>query len=117
MISYAMTLPFPPSVNHYWRHARGRTYVSEAGREYRSAVEARASGRFATLRGRLHVLVKLYPPDARRRDVDNSAKALLDALAHAGVYGDDSQTDKLTLERCEKAPGGAVFVEIAEVES
>ena len=114
-MTYALTVPWPPSCNHYWRHARGRTYVSEAGTAYRRAVVALFRGRFKALKGRLHVVVKLYPPDKRRRDVDNSAKALLDALAHAGVYQDDSQIDLLTLERCERKPGGAVFVEIAEM--
>jgi crossover junction endodeoxyribonuclease RusA len=41
--------------------------------------------------------VLAYPPDHRRRDLDNLAKAILDALQHAGVYGNDCQVKLLTL--------------------
>ena len=27
-MSFAITLPMPPSVNHYWRHGRNGTYIS-----------------------------------------------------------------------------------------
>jgi len=34
-----LCLPYPPSVNHYWRHTRqGRHYISKAGREFRQKV-------------------------------------------------------------------------------
>ena len=31
-------LPMPPSVNHYWRHGRNGTYLSDEGRKYRAEV-------------------------------------------------------------------------------
>jgi hypothetical protein len=31
------------------------------------------------------VEILLYPPDNRRRDIDNYTKGLFDALTHAGV--------------------------------
>ena len=40
----------------------------------------------------------LYPPDARRRDIDNYNKALCDALTHAGVWEDDSQAKRMLVE-------------------
>ena len=33
-----LVLPFPPSMNTYWRNFRGRTVLSKAGREYKVAV-------------------------------------------------------------------------------
>lgn len=63
----------------------------------------------------LYVEVILYPPDARRRDLDNYMKCLLDALTHAGVWEDDSQIDQLCIFRGQKkAPHGAVLVKISE---
>lgn len=38
-------------------------------------------------------------PDNRRRDAVNLLKAPLDALAHAGVYEDDSQIVELSIRR------------------
>ena len=100
-----LLLPFPPSLNHYYRHNRGVTHISGDGRNYRSAVGisvAMADVRWSFTDGqRLSVAITAFPPDNRRRDLDNLLKCLLDALAKSEVYGDDSQIDKLTIERGE----------------
>lgn len=59
-------------------------------------------------------MVEAYPPDRRRRDVDNIFKCLLDSLQWAQVYVDDGQIDKLYVERREVAPPGRVIVSIEE---
>ncbi len=108
-------LPYPPSVNHYWRRVGWRTLISRAGRRYRRAVVALLTVmRARPLRGALVVRVKVFPPDGRRRDLDNLQKALLDALEHGGAFADDFQVAKLELERVEIMPGGKVIVEITE---
>jgi len=35
-----LTLPYPPSINHYWRNFRGRMVISREGRAYREDVRA-----------------------------------------------------------------------------
>lgn len=96
-----ITLPYPPSVNRMWRNVNGRTILSEEGRAYRTDVLAAV----LTMRdrpcfeGRIAVSIVAYAPDNRRRDLDNVCKGLLDGMQHAGVYGDDSQIDRLTVER------------------
>lgn len=97
----ALTLPYPPSTNRYWRHWKGRTLLSRDGRAYREEAvravnQARVDGIGAR---RCRVTVNVYMPDARRRDVDNVLKASLDALSAARVYEDDSQIVRLTVER------------------
>lgn len=98
-----LALPWPPSVNHYWVRTRnGGMRVSDRGVTFRNTVTLLigAAGLGGNTRlGRLSVRLCLWQPDARRRDVDNICKATLDALAHAGVYGDDSQIDVLHVER------------------
>lgn len=107
--------PYPPSINHYWRTFRGRMIISAEGRAYRNridlakvsiaahdgSVETSLLGarKFSTLTGRLDVRIALTMPDKRRRDLDNAMKPLLDALQHGGVYEDDSQIDRLLIER------------------
>jgi len=109
-----LKLPYPPSVNHYWRRVGARTLVSAEGRRYRERIAAYlAARRIPPLDGELTVHVVVSPPDRRRRDLDNVLKALLDALERGGVYRDDSQIVHLEIERGEVSPGGHVFVRIA----
>jgi len=94
-----LDLPWPPSVNTYWRHPTrgplaGRHLISQQGRAYRDAVAADVRRRsLEPITGRLAVTVDAHPPDARKRDLDNIGKALLDALAYAGVIRDDGDID------------------------
>lgn len=107
-------LPFPPSVNHLWRCVGHRMIVSRRGREYRTSVCSILRGT-QPMTGRLSVSIDLYPPDRRRRDLDNAQKALIDSLAHGGAYLDDSQIDHLEITRRECLPHGKVIVRIEEM--
>lgn len=115
-----LELPWPPSVNSYWRTFQGRMIISKSGREYRKAVQALLMPLGQAIRQhakeRLAVLLQAYPPDRRRRDLDNIGKALLDALAAAGVYEDDSQIDDFHVIRRRVIPGGKVLVAINVME-
>ena len=64
---------------------------------------------------RVAVTLALYPPDKRRRDVDNYSKAVLDLLTKASVWDDDSQIDRLTIERGPVVRGGRVDVEVIQL--
>ena len=116
-----LRLPFPPSVNRYWRHPTtgplaGRHLISEEGRAYRDAVAQRAVVHGARRQlGRLSLAVEAFPPDQRRRDLDNLLKALLDGLQHAGVVVDDAQFDALSIRRMQPVAGGMVLVRIGEL--
>lgn len=103
-------LPWPPSVNHYWRTAvicgRAQTYMSAEGKAYRQFVAAAWLAIRKTFTGRLAVRIDAVMPDNRNRDLDNLCKAVLDALQHVGAFADDSQVKLLIVEtdRTEK-PG------------
>ena len=91
-------LPFPPSVNHYWRHVGNRTLISRTGRAYRQQVlhDVQQLG-LRVITGPIKLEVIATRPDRRRRDLDNLLKSLLDALDHAEVYEDDSQIQDLRI--------------------
>lgn len=98
-----LTLPYPPSVNRMWRQFRGRAILSKAGREYKERASRCATfgyGVIEYLQGDVMVHIRAYMPDARRRDIDNLPKMVLDAMTAGGVWRDDSQVKKLTIERC-----------------
>jgi len=110
-------LPYPPSINHYWRRVGPRTLISREGRRFREHVMAiLAALRVRPLKGDLVVHVEVFPPDRRRRDIDNVQKALFDALEYGGAYADDSQIVKLTIEKGEPVEGGRTLVRIRKAE-
>ncbi len=106
-------LPYPPSVNHYWRRVGARTLISRGGRAFRHSVcYILAAKKCKPIAGPLEVTITVYPPDRRRRDVDNVQKALLDALQHGGAYADDSQIVRLAIEKGPPVEGGKTIVRI-----
>ena len=111
-------LPFPPSVNHYYRRVGPRTLVSREGRAFRKrvcAILARLGVK--PLDGPLAITIDVHPPDRRRRDIDNVQKSLLDALEHGGAYHDDSQIVRLVAEKRDVVPNGKVNVRIEPIQS
>lgn len=131
-----LSLPWPPTVNTYWRAfqavkkngqvARGkngkpippRMIISKEGRVYRKRIVALiASLRLPLVfsaEDRLTVEIAAHVPDRRERDLDNILKCLLDSLKHAGVYPSDGQVDRLVVDRSPKEKGGRVGVTITE---
>lgn len=111
-----ITLPFPPTVNTYWRNFNGRMLISEKGRAYRKMVADHVllyKGR-KQLQGKVKVTIEAYRPDKRRRDLDNLLKAPLDALTHAGVYADDELIVDLRIYWAEDH-GGYIKVKVEEI--
>ena len=112
-----ITLPWPPSVNTYWRNFDGRMIISAKGREYRETVgdQMILQKQVKHFTGRLRVEIEAFRPDKRRRDLDNLLKATLDGLAHAGVYEDDSQIVDLRIYWANDI-GGMLKIKIEEIE-
>ncbi|CNJ14949.1 Crossover junction endodeoxyribonuclease rusA [Yersinia aldovae] len=119
-----LTLPFPPSVNSYWRAPSkgplaGRHLISVKGRQFRSEALACILEQLRrvprTIIDPVAVAIVFYPPNLIRRDLDNFLKAPLDALTHAGVWADDSQVKKLTIEWGPIVKGGKIEILISEV--
>ncbi|HSW45687.1 MAG TPA: RusA family crossover junction endodeoxyribonuclease [Phycisphaerae bacterium] len=110
-------LPFPPSANHYYRRVGHRTLISREGRGFRTNVCALLGGggpRKPPMGGRIALTMDAFPPDRRRRDLDNIQKSTFDALQHAGVYEDDSLIDAIVAIRHEPVSGGRLVVRVEE---
>jgi crossover junction endodeoxyribonuclease RusA len=112
-----LTLPFPPSVNTYWRTFNGRMLISKKGREYRKAVadEIILQKGNKHLKGKIKLTIEAWRPDNRKRDLDNLLKAPLDALTHAGVYEDDQLIVDLRIFWAEDQ-AGKLKIQIEEIE-
>ena len=113
---YEIYLPFPPTVNNYYVKTQRGVFISQKGRKYRDevlqAVLEQVSGE--TIDKQMLVEVILFPPDKRRRDVDNYNKALLDALTTAELWEDDCLIDQLFNYRGEIRKGGQAYVRITD---
>lgn len=106
--------PLPPSVNFYWRLGPHGFYIAKQGIAFRQEVcaIALAAGVRKPLLCRIALDIMVTMPDKRRRDLDNVLKALLDSMAHAGIYRDDEQVDSITIRRGDviKRKGGCVVL-------
>jgi len=112
-------LPFPPSVNHYYRKVGNKMLISKAGRAYKAEVRAcylEQIGLKKPIEGKVSIQVHLHPGDNRRRDLDNFAgKALYDALTYAGVWIDDSQVRESHNYFHDKSDDPCCLVTITEI--
>lgn len=85
-----LTLPYPPTANNYWRHAGNRVHLTHQAVKYINQVGklCRDAGIVPTAEA-VKVTVEVYRP-AKRGDLDNTLKVLLDSL-RGYAFVDDSQ--------------------------
>lgn len=108
-----VTLPWPPSVNHLYGQRGNHRFMKAEGKAYYSEVARLCQG-LARQEGRLAMFIDAYPPDNRRRDLDNINKAICDSLQKAGVYDDDCQIFTLKSFKQEPVKGGKVDVIVCQ---
>ena len=103
-----LLLPYPPSVNTYWGFKGSHRYLTDKAKAFKQEVWIRflESGHKGFGSANLELKVKLHPRDNRIRDIDNGIKSLLDAMCQAGIYTDDSQIQKLEIEKAGIVKGG-----------
>lgn len=131
-MQYELSLPWPPSVNHYKKV--GRIVKTKTGKLYQQRKNTCHTDKFYFDTYILHkksmppewlkfadsatisfqVSVYLYPPNSSRYDIDNNLKVLFDGLVRAKVIKDDSQIARLYVEKCSIIEHGKVIVRIQE---
>jgi len=111
-----LSIPFPPSLNHYYIHASKQNVIGSKGITYRNDVyyAVRTKKPKEPLTERLSVTIHAIMPDKRKRDLDNILKAALDSLQNAGIYVDDCQIDELSVIRGPVQKPGRLKIEIRE---
>ena len=116
-----ITLPYPPSVNHYWRMVtlKGRgpvMLISKEGREYKKSVALECSRRYLKpFTGPVMVNFTVYRP-RRSGDLDNVQKSLFDALK-GHTWEDDAQIVEIHAFRKDNKINPRVEVEVTEIEA
>jgi len=114
-----LILPFPPTVNTYWRFTKTGVLISATGRLYRLNAIATVINQLKKIpkpiSGPVQITLKLSPPDKRRRDLDNYLKAIFDSLTHAGVWEDDSLIKKMDIEWGTVVKSGEAIITISQM--
>tara|TARA_R110000822_G_scaffold3036_10_gene13887 strand:+ start:2454 stop:2807 length:354 start_codon:yes stop_codon:yes gene_type:complete len=103
----------PPTVNHYWLQHGVRRFLSKRANTFRHDIKGHCKDK--RLEGFLSVHIDYYPPDKRKRDIDNIIKPILDALQHAELFEDDYQVKKISANRLETITGGSCVITITEL--
>ena len=108
----SMTLPYPISVNAMYANVPGKgrvkterykTWLNSAGWSLRAARPERVSGPY-----KLEIV--LHVADARRRDLDNTVKPVLDLLVTHGLVDDDTHCMELHVRKQASATAYAEVV-------
>lgn len=111
-MSKTFTIPYPPSVNNYWKRSKFGMYKSKEAREYTEKVEALLAGE-VPLEGPVEAFVVVYRP-RKVGDLDNTLKAILDSLK-GRLYVDDKQIVKILAVRNDDKDNPRVEVTINAV--
>lgn len=114
-----LELPVVLSANQCYRAVGRMVKISKKGRENKKSLVASVHDQLGgipdPLMGDISIIVRVYPKDKRKRDLDNYFKMLFDALTAAQVWGDDSQVKHIDATMCEIVKFGKTIVEISEI--
>lgn len=91
--SIELELPIAISENAYRRYVPGCNHpiICSAGRKFHKLVQHLfAESGQRKISGPVAVMLDFYPPDRRKRDLDNQFKCLFDSIVNAGCIEDDA---------------------------
>lgn len=125
-----LNLPWPPSANAMYRRSKSNTVrLAPPVKAFRQQVEFIIERLKKTLKtfnkpmpdpkSLFSVLVVAYPPNNRRRDIDNLLKVALDSITYAGIWEDDSQVVYIQITKARPSklmPDGLFSVVLREVD-
>lgn len=98
-------LPWPVSVNAmYGTNRSGKVFLKSRGKAFKKAcglILAQEKCHFTGKEDRVWLNIEVYPPDNRKRDISNLIKIVEDSIPW---FTDDSQVDKIVIERFEIDP-------------
>jgi len=112
-----LELPYPIncSVNHLYTKTKTGFYINKSAKNYKEIVYYLALKVNKFGNKNVEVKIELYPPDKRKRDLDNILKIVLDALQFAKIIENDCQIVNLCVTKKEIVKKGCLKVNISEI--
>lgn len=120
-----LTLPNPPTLNKRLGFSKknGKSFKTKGASDFeKQVINILVSEKLYNLKleSRLSYYAEYYPPDSRRRDIDNfCTKSILDSLTKGGLYKDDTQIDHVEYKRMSifknDKEKGKIFIRIKEI--
>ena len=108
---------YAPTINNYYAKTTRGVYISAKGRAYRDTLLKDVLEQVGTIKAiscKVRVEIIVWPPDKRRRDLDNVLKSLFDAITHAGIWEDDCLIDQMFVYRGQVVEGGRIYIKVTE---
>jgi crossover junction endodeoxyribonuclease RusA len=121
-VSLDLILPWPPSVNHYYQPYYSKKTHKLAIRKTAKALAYRNDvyytvGRQTPITGPVFLHTIANQPSHGRHDLDNLLKGICDSLEYARLYYDDSQIDRILIERGSYVKHGELIVRVGALQN
>lgn len=111
-----LELPWPVSLNAYYRIRQNRIMVTAEARNYRQKACFLAYRlRRAFWHDKIYLKIEAYPPNKRKFDIDNVLKCLIDSLQEAKIFENDSQIETILIEKKEIQDPAKVIISISKI--
>ena len=92
------------------------TLISREARAYKRLVsQLSLTWKRKPIKGRISIHIQAFPPDNRSRDLDNLLKITVDSLQDANLFLNDSQIDRIYIERKPILKGGQLLIKLEEI--
>lgn len=99
-----LLLPYPISVNRYWRTGKNGTYIGKEGLTFKNEVYAKYAYRHRLTHDSVRLDITIHPkltlkgkPHKTLIDLDNGLKSILDSLINV-IYFDDKQVKEINIK-------------------
>lgn len=121
-VKMTINIPFPPATGNHSNGLNGKRFFTKKPiLMYRLRIKScLVAARFAAsdmFVNPVKVIVRIYPPDRRRRDSGNIIKVVYDALTRAGFWADDSLVKEEHIYWGEPFNGGYINLEVTDAVS
>lgn len=111
-VEFELPFPIKLSVNNLYRYTNSYVYKTKTAKDYQTLVYLKLLKEKKFTVEKLIFVMEVYPPDKRKRDLDNLLKNVLDSLMYARMFHDDCQIVELHVIKKEVVKDGLLKISL-----